>query len=207
MPDLVVFLAGAGESASVWDAQRDLLGPVRSMAFGALDLATPFVFDEAVASLHRHVRETAARSVTVVGLSIGAMIAARYASLHPVASLVLSGGQVRPPRVTMAVQRLVLGAVPERHLGLPDGMSKKDLLHILGVRVDLTPDLSRITAPTVVLCGSKDRPNLPAAHRFAGAIGGSHLQIVDGGGHQLATDSPAAFAEAVRQAIGQAGPR
>lgn len=201
MPDLVVFLAGAGELASVWDAQRERLGPVRSASFAALDLAAPFSFDDAVDSLRRHVEAAGARSVTVVGLSIGAMIATRYAARHPVASLVLSAGQVKPPRLRMALQRLVLGAVPERNLGLPDGLSKKDLLSILSVRVDLTPDLPRITAPTVVLCGSDDRPNRAAAHQLAGGIRGAQLRIVAGGGHQLATDSPVPFAEAVRLAI------
>ena len=137
----------------------------------------------------------------MVGFSIGAVIAALYASRHPVASLVLSGGQVRPPRLTMAVQRLVLGAVPERHLGLPDGLAKKDLLSLLSVRVDLTSDLPGITAPTVVLCGSKDRLNHAAAHQLAGSIRGAQLRIVDGGGHQLATESPDPFADAVRDAI------
>ncbi|WP_156759191.1 alpha/beta fold hydrolase [Microbacterium karelineae] len=56
MPDLVVFLAGAGEVGSVWDEQRARIAPMPALAFAGGDLGTPFSFDAAVAALDERIR-------------------------------------------------------------------------------------------------------------------------------------------------------
>ena len=112
-------------------------------------------------------------------------------------------GQVRPPRALMSLQRALITAIPSRLLGLPEGLDKPALLAVLdaGARADLRDALPRIHAPTVVLCGSADRPNLPAARQLARGIEGAELRIVPRGGHALQVDAPGALVAAVRDAI------
>ena len=62
---------------------------------------------------------------------------------------------------------------------------------------DFTDQLASITVPTLVLCGSKDRPNLPAAHALAEGIPGADLQILPGAGHQAHLQTPDEFANAL----------
>ncbi|CAM3976221.1 alpha/beta fold hydrolase [Ectopseudomonas alcaliphila] len=51
-------------------------------------------------------------------------------------------------------------------------------------RIDSRPDLSRITCPTLVLCGRADAITPPEVHReMADAIPNAHLAIIEGCGH------------------------
>lgn len=81
----------------------------------------------------------------------------------------------------MGLQNAIMRMLPER-LVAPAGMSKRTMLDIVTSvgDTDFTADLPRIAAPTLVMCGSKDRPNLPAARQLANAIPHADLQIVHG---------------------------
>ncbi|MDF1489073.1 alpha/beta fold hydrolase [Tessaracoccus caeni] len=134
------------------------------------------------------------------GLSLGAMIAFRAAVDHPerVLTLTLAAGQVKPPRTLMAIQHAIMRVLPEKVVST-GGASKAQMLAVLDAvaRVDFTGELPEVAAPTLVLCGSKDRPNLPAARRFAKGIRDAELVILDGAGHQSNTENPAAFSAAL----------
>ena len=49
------------------------------------------------------------------------------------------------------------------------------------------------TARTLVLCGSRDRVNLPAARRLAAEIPHARLLVVSGAGHEWNARDPARF--------------
>lgn len=207
MDSLVVFIAGAGQSADVWDEQVRLLGPTAmTLSVSATDLvASEFAFDEAVTGLHSAIEETTATSIVLVGLSIGGMIATRYAASYPerVAGVLLSGSQIRPHRLLMHLQKAVLRAVPARVLGLPESLSKRAFLGMLNEvsDADLRADVARITVPATVLCGSKDRANLPAARALAAQLPDAQLRIIQGGGHELATHRPNEFSQSLRHLL------
>lgn len=130
------------------------------------------------------------------GLSLGAMIAVQVAIDYPdrVASFILSGGQVHPPRALMAVRSAVMRVLPARVVA-PDGRSKQRVRAVLAevARIDFRPDLAGIQAPTLVLCGSKDRANLPAARALATGIPNARLHVIEGGGHEFSRNKPAQF--------------
>lgn len=70
----------------------------------------------------------------------------------------------------------------------------KALLH----RPEVERLLPTIGCPTLVLVGSEDHWSPPDQHRaIAAAIAGAQLKIIDGSGHMLPAEAPAAFVKAV----------
>lgn len=137
-------------------------------------------------------------SVDLCGLSYGAMVAAQTAADHPerVRRLVLVAGQVRPPRLLMKAQSAALRLVSASRLAAA-GVSKERLRSVLAAaaHADLTEALPRITAPTLVVVGERDRVNLPAARALATLVPDADLEMVPGAGHEVNVDAPAALAQ------------
>jgi pimeloyl-ACP methyl ester carboxylesterase len=50
-----------------------------------------------------------------------------------------------------------------------------------------------VAVPTLVLCGSKDRPNIPLSRELAAGIPGAELQIAPGANHLWNLQQPEAF--------------
>jgi 3-oxoadipate enol-lactonase len=150
------------------------------------------------------------------GISGGAVVAMTTGVEHPdrVSSLVLSAGVAHAPR-SFALQRAVTRIAPEPLLGrvlsglLSGGRpehaaaAREDFRRcgkrtfLAGLReiagVDLRPRLHRLTVPTLVLCGSRDRPNIPLSRELAAGIPGAELQIVPGAKHIWNLQQPEAF--------------
>lgn len=203
----VVFLHGVGAGPASWRrVLADLPPGYRGTAPPILGLSdvpepavdpAPLTFARAAEDVIAGLDRDGIDRAHVCGLSLGAMVALRVAVDHPdrVASLVLSGGQVHPPRALMALQSAILRVLPER-FAVPEGMTRDRFLSALDAasHADFRGDLAHVTVPTLVLCGSRDRPNLPAARALAAGIPGARLRVLIGGGHELNTDMPAEFA-------------
>ncbi|MFT4029427.1 MAG: alpha/beta fold hydrolase [Protaetiibacter sp.] len=200
----VVFLHGMGESADVWDAQRAALpSGFDSSAVdvfgsgGGSDEVFEFSLDGAVETVLEQIERHGADKVHLCGLSLGAMIALQLALDHPerVRSLTLAAGQVKPPRALMAVQDAVFRLLPASVLE-KQGARKEVLLSVMRAvgRADFSGRLDAVSSPTLVLCGEKDRPNMPAARALAAGIRGAELRIIPGAGHQSHMQTPGAFA-------------
>lgn len=200
----VVFLHGLGESPDAWDAQRAVLpSGFDSLAvdvFGSgdgLHGAASFSLDGAEDAVLEQIERHGADRVHLCGLSLGAMIALRFALDHPerVRSLTLAAGQVKPPRALMAVQGAVFRLLPAKVLE-KQGARKDVMLSVMRAvsRADFSGQLDAVSSPTLVLCGEKDRPNMPAARALAAGIGGAELRIIPGAGHQSHMQAPEAFA-------------
>ncbi|MBB5748936.1 MULTISPECIES: alpha/beta fold hydrolase [Micrococcales] len=200
----VVFLHGMGESADAWDAQRAALpSGFDSLAVdvfgsgGGSDGATSFSLDGASDTVLEHVERHGADRVHLCGLSLGAMIALQFALDHAerVRSLTLAAGQVKPPRALMAVQGAVFRLLPAKVLE-KQGARKDVMLSVMRAvsRADFSGQLDEVSSPTLVLCGEKDRPNMPAARALAAGIHGAELGIIPGAGHQSHMQAPEAFA-------------
>ncbi|WP_308195880.1 alpha/beta fold hydrolase [Microbacterium aurugineum] len=143
----------------------------------------------------------------VCGLSLGAMIALQLALDHPkrVRSLALAAGQVKPPRVLMAIQSAVMRVLPSSAFE-KQGAAKDVMLPVVQAvgRVDFSARLASISVPTLVLCGSKAHPNLPAAKQLAQGIRGAQLHIIPGAGHQSHVQAPEEFSRALGAFLGGA---
>lgn len=148
--------------------------------------------DDVLALLNQH----GAEQMSLVGVSLGAMVALDAATRAPdtVSHLVLAAGQVNPPKSVMRAQRLVFSLVPAKRLAAM-GVEKKRFLQALDqtARIDYRSRLGQVTAKTLVLVGGNDRANLQAARDLAAGIAGARLEIIPGAGHQPNVDSPEAF--------------
>lgn len=68
---------------------------------------------------------------------------------------------------------------------------------------DLRPELSRITAPTLVIVGGAETaPMQVAAQALAQGVAGARLQVIGGAGHLSSVDHPAEFTALLEQFLG-----
>ena len=144
--------------------------------------------------------------IDVCGISAGASVALALALCDRprITRLVISAPQVRPPRLMLGLQIAITSLMPEKAIinlsqamlsSEPDialaaaedcrALGKGRLLAALRSlkALDLHNALPKIKAPALVLCGDKDRANLPAARAIATALPHARLHVEPGAGH------------------------
>lgn len=123
-----------------------------------------------------------------------------YAIDHPdeVASLVLIGTQFAMPKKLLKFQNFIFRLMPKRAF-LSMGFSKKDFIQLSKTMMDLDfrVQLSRISCPTLIVCGEKDIANRKASIELADLIPNADLQILHGCGHEVNQEMPEQLAEAL----------
>ncbi|MEV6026574.1 alpha/beta fold hydrolase [Streptomyces sp. NPDC052036] len=196
----MVLVHGAGQGGRMWRRQLGALSDDFHVV--APDLpgfgGTPGPFSltaavERVAEIARRLRP-----VHLCGHSLGAIVVARAAAENPdlVARLILSGGpEIAPGKTSprrLRIERRRPGLLVRALSDLPDRAGWIDVLDALQTS-DLSRVLPRIAAPTLVLCGKRDRSGLPDARQTAAAIPGAHLSVVPHAGHLLPMTAPHAF--------------
>ena len=66
-------------------------------------------------------------------------------------------------------------------------------------KFDLTGELKKINAPVLVICGTEDKMTPPASsEQIAAGIAGAKLVLIEGAGHMVMMEKPAAFNDALR---------
>lgn len=201
-PPTVVLLHGAGETAASWDAVLaalpetwHVLAPDLAAA-GAIDDGH-FDLDAAADTVGRQLPED--RTVVLCGLSLGAMIATEIAARDDsgrVDGLVVSGGQVRPPKALMRLQRLIAERCVPESAFTGAGVEKRQMIAMFAAveDLDLSAALPAISVPTGIWCGTRDLANRAAARELADGIPGATLSFVPGVGHEWHKSHPKAFA-------------
>lgn len=142
----------------------------------------------------------ASEPLNLCGLSVGGILALHYAIDHPdeVASLVLIGTQFAMPKKLLKFQNFIFRLMPKRAF-LSMGFSKKDFIQLSKTMMDLDfrVQLSRISCPTLIVCGEKDIANRKASIELADLIPNADLQILHGCGHEVNQEMPEQLAEAL----------
>jgi 3-oxoadipate enol-lactonase len=201
----IMLLHGVGSGPSAWQPQIGALCDRFHLAvpdvLGAPGAPETFSFPEVCGTLADWMRTRPTGPVHLVGLSLGAMIAVRLAADHPdvTASLIISGAQLKPPRLLMTIQRAVMAVLPARLLGATSSQEKRRLVSVIDSvsHVDLRADAIRVQARTLVLCGARDRFNLPASRLAARLIRGAELRVIPGAGHEWNVQLPELFTTTV----------
>jgi 3-oxoadipate enol-lactonase len=206
---MVVLLHGSGRAGRMWGPA--LAGLSAGCHVLAPDLpgfgrsAGPFTITGAAQAV-RDVIAVQTAPVHLCGLSLGGVVAVRAAAQlgSQVASLVLTGTPVVPGRDLPAALRR-FRRLPAPLLPLfSDVGGRREWLRMLDEleSTDLRGFLSQVTAPALVICGSRDWRAMPAACELAGGLPGGRLWIAAHQGHSWPSTSPELFSKVVAGFIG-----
>lgn len=201
--ELVVFVHGLGEVPEVWRAQAGALpdgfAPLVIDVFGPAPNKS-FSLSRSAASIAAEIDRIGVAAIHLCGLSLGAMIALRFAVDYPdrVLSLTLAAGQIRLPKTLAIAQQVFMSLIPAKQY-VRNGVDKPQMIAALksARTTDFSRELAAVVAPTLVLCGSKDRLGLPGSRALAEAIANAELRVLAGAGHQSHLQAPEAFAQAL----------
>ena len=196
----LIFLHGLGQSAESWKEVQELLADYPSEA---LDLFPTGItsYQEAKERIYQHLSEETEPFV-LIGLSLGAALTLELSSydLPNLQGLVLSGCPLKlAGNILFKIQLMIFKLLPKSFFekrgankALMVGVSEE--LKIL----DLTDIAEICPYPTLLICGSKDKPNLSSMRSLHKLISESQFQIIPDGPHVLNEDKPEEFAGTVK---------
>jgi pimeloyl-ACP methyl ester carboxylesterase len=201
---MVVLLHGSGRAARMWGpALADLSSSWHVLApdlpgFGRSE--GPFTIAGAAQAVSDVIAVQTA-PVHVCGLSLGGVVAVRAAAQlgAKVASLVVTGTPVVPGRdLPTALRRFRRLPAPLLPL-FSDVSGRREWLRMLDEleRIDLRGYLPQVTAPAMVICGSRDWRAMSAACELAGGLPDGRLWIAPHQGHSWPSTSPELFSKVV----------
>ena len=193
----LVFLHGLGQSAESWKEVRNLLTDYPSEA---LDLFPSGVssYQKAKERVYQHLSQETEPFV-LVGLSLGAALALELSSydLPNLQGLVLSGCPLKlAGNILFKIQLMIFKLLPKSFFEKQGA----DKTLMVGVSEELkTLDLTQIAQnchyPSLLICGSKDLPNLISMRKLYQLLPQAQFQIIPDGPHTLNTAKPKEFAE------------
>ena len=196
----LIFLHGLGQSADSWQEVQELLVdyPSEALELFPSGVAT---YQEAKECIYQYLsKET--EPFVLIGLSLGAALALELSSydLPNLQALVLSGCPLKlAGNILFYIQLLIFKLLPKRVF------EKQGADKALMVRVSeelKTLDLREIAKncpyPTLLICGSQDKPNLSSMKAIQELMSNSQFQIIPDGPHVLNKEKPKEFVENTR---------
>jgi pimeloyl-ACP methyl ester carboxylesterase len=201
----LILVHGAGYGHRMWK-------PVVPLLAATFDVRTPdlpgFGATPGPFSLAAAVEQLAAIAagcpppVHVCGLSLGAIVAAEFAAVHPDAldRLVLSGITIAPAvgkPARLRVSRRVPWFAARRLTDTATRAGFDALLDELAA-IDVTASLPRVRARTLVVCGRRDRACLADTATAARLIPRATAYLVSHVGHLWPMTAPKVFADVMR---------
>ncbi|CIY51088.1 putative alpha/beta superfamily hydrolase [Streptococcus pneumoniae] len=196
----LIFLHGLGQSAESWKEVRNLLTDYPSEAIELFPSGVSS-YQKAKERVYQHLAQETEPFV-LIGLSLGAALALELSSydLPNLRALVLSGCPLKlAGNILFYLQLLIFKLLPKRVFEKQGA----DKTLMIGVSEELkTLDLTDIAGicpyPTLLICGSKDRPNLSSMKALHRLLTDSQFQIIPDGPHVLNKAKPKEFVEKTR---------
>lgn len=196
----LVFLHGLGQSAESWKEVRNLLTDYPSEAIELFPSGVSS-YQKAKERVYQHLAQETEPFV-LIGLSLGAALTLELSSynLPNLRALVLSGCPLKlAGNILFYVQLLIFKLLPKRVF------EKQGADKALMVRVSeelKTLDLREIARncpyPSLLICGSQDKPNLSSMKTIQELMPNSQFQIIPDGPHVLNKEKPKEFVENTR---------
>ena len=196
----LIFLHGLGQSAESWKEVRNLLTDYLSEAIELFPSGVSN-YQQAKELVYQHLAQET-ESFILVGLSLGAVLALELSSynLPNLQALVLSGCPLKlAGNFPFYIQLLIFKLLPKRVFEKQGA----DKALMVGVSEELkTLDLREIAKncpyPTLLICGSQDKPNLSSMKALHRLLTNSQFQIIPDGPHVLNKAKPKEFVEITR---------
>ena len=196
----LVFLHGLGQSAESWKEVRNLLTDYPSEAIELFPFEVNS-YQNAKERVYQYLAQETEPFV-LVGLSLGAALALELSSydLPNLRALVLSGCPLKlSGNILFYLQLLIFKLLPKRVFEKQGA----DKALMVGISEELkTLDLREISKtcpyPTLLICGSKDKPNLSSMKALHRLLTNSQFQIIPDGPHVLNKEKPKEFVEKTR---------
>ncbi|RSI10442.1 alpha/beta fold hydrolase [Streptococcus sanguinis] len=197
----VIFLHGLGQDERSWKEVQEALADVQTESLALFPRGNESYQEIRQATL-QHL-QTQEQPFILVGLSLGGLLALDLAdqALTHLKGLILSGTQYNlADNFLYRLQILVFKLMP-KSVFTKQGADKGQMLRILTElrKVNLTDKVKKIKLPSLLVCGSKDKPNLKAAYKLNKLLKNSQLCIIEKGGHTLNSQALEAFAQIIEK--------
>lgn len=200
-----ILLHGNGEDSSYFRNQIDYFSDryrviaLDTRGHGKSPRGTkPFTIEQFSYDLYDFMEEHKIPDAVILGFSDGANIAMRFAIKYPdkARALILNGGNLNPKGVKRAIQLpieigyKIAGRFASKS---PDAKRNAEMLGLMvnEPKIELN-ELSKITAPTLVICGRNDMIKESHTKEIAGNIPNAKLSIIKGD-HFIASKRSVAF--------------
>lgn len=200
-----ILLHGNGEDGSYFENQIDYFSDKYRVI--ALDTRghgksprgnAPFTIEQFSRDLYDFMTGLEISNAIILGFSDGANIAMKFAIKHPnmVKALILNGGNLNPKGVKRTTQiPIEMGyRIASRFASKsPDAKRNAEMLGLMVNEPNISPaELSKITVPTLVICGKRDMIKESHTKEIAANIPSAKLSIIKGN-HFIANKRAAAF--------------
>ena len=162
----------------------------------------PFTLGQFSDDLYEFMKAHEIGGAVLLGFSDGANIAMEFAMKHGdmLKALILNGGNLNPKGLKPTTRISIEIAYKKAMRRAEKSPEAKDEVEMLGLMVNepnIEPcELSKITVPTLVICGTRDVISTDHTRLIAESIPGAVLKII-GGNHFVANKRPEKFNEAV----------
>ena len=201
-----IFLHGLGQIASDWsETVKDMEGDVLCPNLSEWVLGK----EASYGNLYRALEECCEaqkESLHLCGLSLGGILALQYALEHPqkVASVVLIGTKYTMPKRLLKFQNLMFHIMP-RSVFQNMGFQKKAFISLCSsmMHLDFSQKLEKIRCRVLVVCGEKDKVNLPASRRLKEQIEQAKIVMVPNAGHEVNKENPAELRRVLTRFYGE----
>lgn len=206
-----LYIHGLGQTPCVWQPVLHLINAPADCSrpdLASLVCAGQTTYDNLYNAFARLCDESGAK-LALCGLSLGGVLALHYAVLHPerVGALVLIAPQYKMPKRLLQMQNTLFRIMPASVFG-QTGFSKAQFIQLCAsmTQLDFTSALPRISCPTLVICGSRDRANKKACEQLARLVPGAEFAVIEGAGHELNREAPEALAKLLQSFYAKAVP-
>ena len=162
----------------------------------------PFTIEQFSCDLLNFMQRHQILNAVILGFSDGANIAMKFAMKHPemVKALILNGGNLDPTGVKRTVQiPIEIGYKIAKRFAhkSADARRNSEMLGLMVNEPNIKPsELSLITMPALVICGTKDMIKESHTKEIAEHLPNATLTIIQGN-HFIANKNPGAFNQAV----------
>ena len=197
----VIFLHGLRQDERSWKEVQEALADVPTESLALFPRGNESYQDIRQATLQHLQAQN--QPFILVGLSLGGLLALDLAdqALPHLKGLILSGTQYNlADNFLYRLQILVFKLLP-KSIFTKQGADKDQMIRILTElrKVNLTEKIKKIKLPSLLVCGSKDKPNLKAAYELNKLLKDSQLRIIEKGGHTLNSQAPTTFAQIIEK--------